>query len=160
MYPKEFSKTPMYYLASPFTHKSKKVRKERVKIAAKASALLLKQDVMVISPIALDGPWHDDYGLPCEWGDFWEKFDKNIMERCDGLIVLTVDGWLESVGIQAEIDYAHELGMPVYFITMEDVESFDVKNLITVVQITRDGLYDEPKPSSGFFKKFLKRIRL
>ena len=128
MFPREFSKIPLLYLASPFTHKSRKVRRERIKAAAKASALLLKQNIMVLSPIALDGPWHEDYTLPCEW-KFWESFDKNILERCDALLVLTIDGWDKSVGIKSEIEYAYELNMPIFYVTMEQIEIGDLKIL-------------------------------
>ncbi len=39
------------------------------------------------------------------------------LEVCDKVVVLMIDGWKESVGVQAEIAIARELGKPVSFLT-------------------------------------------
>jgi hypothetical protein len=55
------------------------------------------------------------YGLPTDW-QFWEPFDRHQLERCDEVVVLTLDDWRESVGVQAEIRIAAEYGIPVRYV--------------------------------------------
>jgi len=39
------------------------------------------------------------------------------MEMCNDVVVVMLDGWRESVGVQAEIAIARELGKPVTFLS-------------------------------------------
>ena len=55
------------------------------------------------------------YGVPLDWG-FWQRHDHRHLEACDEVVVLMLDGWRESVGVQAEIAIARELGKPVTFL--------------------------------------------
>jgi nucleoside 2-deoxyribosyltransferase len=109
------NKSNLIYLASPFSHPDHLVRRQRFEAACRAAAELIRQGKIVFSPIA-----HSfnvcAYGVPLDWR-FWEKHDRRFLEACDEVIVLTIDGWLESVGVQAEIDIAQELGKPVSFLS-------------------------------------------
>lgn len=53
--------------------------------------------------------------LGTDW-KFWKDFCLMFMQRCDKLVVLKFDGWKESGGVQAEIRFAEENGMPVEYI--------------------------------------------
>jgi hypothetical protein len=55
------------------------------------------------------------HGLPTGW-DFWEGIDRRFLELCDEVVVLTVDGWRESAGVQAEIRIASQLGKLVRYL--------------------------------------------
>jgi len=126
---KKFSKTPLLYFANPFTHKSKKVMKERYVKIDRAAARLWKLGVQTYPPIALNARWNQYEEFNHTW-DAWEDFDKNLLERCDGLLVLMLDGWEKSVGVNSEIEYARELGLPIGYVTYEDI----MNNLV-------DGVY-------------------
>jgi nucleoside 2-deoxyribosyltransferase len=106
----------MIYLASPYTHSDGDVRRQRFDSACRAAATLISQGKTVFSPIA-----HSHaicaYGLPLDWR-FWERHDRRYLEVCDEVVVLMLDGWRESVGVQAEIGIARELGKPVSFVAM------------------------------------------
>jgi hypothetical protein len=39
-----------------------------------------------------------------------------MIERCDGVRVLTLDGWLGSVGVTTEMGLAVALGKPVEYV--------------------------------------------
>jgi citrate lyase beta subunit len=43
----------------------------------------------------------------------------------DGLIVLALDGWEESVGVQAEIEHARKLGLSVIIVHPEQINNKD-----------------------------------
>ena len=53
--------------------------------------------------------------MPLDWA-FWQRHDRRYLEACDEVVVLMLDGWRESVGVQAEIAIARELGKPVTFL--------------------------------------------
>jgi hypothetical protein len=61
------------------------------------------------------------HGLPTDWS-YWEAFDRGHIERCDSLVVLTLEGWQKSVGVAAEIEIARELGRPVWYLAPNGTE--------------------------------------
>lgn len=91
----------MIYVASPYSHPEVAVREQRFHDACVATARLLASGQPVFSPIVHGHPLVDQ-GLPTDW-PFWERFACNHLQRCDGVVVLTLDGWRESVGVAAEI---------------------------------------------------------
>jgi hypothetical protein len=103
----------MIYLCSPFTHVDPAVRQQRFDAACRAAAALIRQGKTVFAPIA-----HSygicAHGVPHDW-QFWQRHDRRYLAVCDEVVVLMLDGWQESVGVQAEIAIARELGKPVTF---------------------------------------------
>jgi len=67
----------------------------------------------VFSPIAYSDPLVE-HGLPTHWG-FWERFGQDHLDRCNEVVVLMLDGWRESFGVQKEVRMAVELGKPVWY---------------------------------------------
>ena len=108
----------MIYVASPYSSPDPTVRQQRFEAACRAAAELMRQGKTVFSPIA-----HSHalcaYGLPLDWR-FWEQHDRHYLEACDEVVVLMLDGWRQSVGVQAEIAIARELGKPVTFLAERD----------------------------------------
>jgi hypothetical protein len=56
-----------------------------------------------------------EHGLPTDWS-FWERNDREHLARCDEVLVLTLDGWEESVGVREEVRIAREMGKPIRFL--------------------------------------------
>jgi hypothetical protein len=59
---------------------------------------------------------------PCnKWRHYerqiWQRHDHRYLEACDEVVVLMLDGWQQSIGVQAEISAARELGKPVTFLS-------------------------------------------
>lgn len=104
----------MIYLASPYSHPDRTIREQRFRDACRATVRLLELGLTVFSPIIHGHPLVG-HGLPIEW-PFWERFDRDHLQRCDEVVVLTLDGWQESVGVAAEIRIAGELGKPVRYL--------------------------------------------
>ena len=106
----------MIYLASPFTHVDPAIRQQRFEAACRAAAALICRGQTVFSPIA-----HSHaicrYGVPLDW-QFWQRHDRRYLDVCDEVVVLMLDGWRESIGVQAEITIARELGKPVTFLAV------------------------------------------
>jgi hypothetical protein len=113
----------MIYLASPYSSPDPKVREWRYQQACRATAKLLQQGLVVISPIVHSHPLVA-HGLPTTWA-FWSRIDGEYLAHCKVLAVLTLPGWQESVGVQAEIRRALELGLPVMFIEPSEIAALD-----------------------------------
>ena len=48
---------------------------------------------------------------------FWQKRDRWFIRKCDGIVVLTLDGWVESEGVTDEIKYARSRGLDVVYLS-------------------------------------------
>ena len=107
----------MIYLASPYSHPDPAVRQGRFCAACQAAAGLMRVGHAVFSPIAHCHPLVE-FGLPTDW-EFWQRCDIEHLKRCDEVVVLTLDGWEASAGVQAEIRIATELGRPVSYLEPE-----------------------------------------
>src|SRR5262245_65412633 len=91
----------MIYFASPYSHPDPAVREQRFQAACAATARLLLDGNRVYSPVVHVHPLVR-YGLSADWS-FWERFDQPHLEVCDEIVVLTLDGWRESGGLQAAL---------------------------------------------------------
>lgn len=69
----------------------------------------------VFSPIAHSHPLALCSDLPTHW-EYWREYDEAMLGACNELWVLMLDGWKDSVGIQAEIAAAERLGLPVHYV--------------------------------------------
>ena len=107
----------MIYLASPYSHDDPAIREQHFQAVCRETAELMRRGNVVFSPIVHGHPLVG-HGLPTDW-PFWERFDREHLRRCDELVVLTLDGWRESVGVAAEIRIADELGTPIRYLAPE-----------------------------------------
>ena len=105
----------MIYLASPYTHVDDAVRESRFDAACLATSTLLRAGLHVYSPIVHSHPLVR-YGLPIEW-EFWRAQDFEHLRRCDEVILLTLDGWKASRGVQAEIELAIERDLQIRYLS-------------------------------------------
>lgn len=78
-------------------------------IQADIEALVDLHHARFKNPTAL---WNDIKG---DW-TYWERFDTAFIRACSKLVVAKMDGWKESVGVQAEIKIAESLGLPVEYL--------------------------------------------
>ncbi len=109
-----FDSSKLYYLASPYSHPDPAVRQERYdRVNELAAKLMQEHQLKLIEPIVCG---HAKVSLLPSTFAFWQDSCKRFIERSDGLIVYCLPGWETSVGVQAEIQYAAELGLPVYYL--------------------------------------------
>ena len=117
---------PLIYVASPFTptlSDDESVRESRVRDAGKIAALMIRAGISAIAPIphyeAGARAYHDG---PLNPPDGYYEYDLRILRRCDGVVLIELDGWTRSVGIRKELDEAERLGMPVARLHPADIE--------------------------------------
>jgi hypothetical protein len=109
----------MIYLASPFSHPDPLVREARLDAACRAAASLIAGGKAVFAPI-VQGHALVRYGVPGDWS-FWAPLARQYIARCEEVLVLQLDCWRESEGVQAEMLLASALGKRVDY--LEPAES-------------------------------------
>lgn len=113
---------PLTYLACPYTYKSEdkaqadSIRRWRAEQATKAACWLINgKGWNVMSPITHSHPMHETGACEGDW-NFWKKIDREYLSCSCRLVVIMIEGWRESVGVQAETKIAEEMGIPVVYL--------------------------------------------
>lgn len=106
----------LYYLASPYTHPSYEVMVRRFEdVCTVAAALIKTKGFNLFVPIAMSHSLQL-YGDLSEKWEYWKQFDVPFLKKCDAILVVTLDGWEESVGVQEEIKIMKKLGKSVQYV--------------------------------------------
>lgn len=99
----------MIYLACPYAHPDPDAMEQRFDMICRIAGALMARGHAVFSPIAHSHPIQSRSVLPMGWG-FWSQQDLPILAIADRLIVAAMDGWCDSAGVKAEIQFALDKG--------------------------------------------------
>jgi hypothetical protein len=116
-------KMKIIYLASPYSHDDKEVMESRYQAAIDGCAKLIEMGYCPISPIVQSHPVANKHDMGLEF-DTWEQIDYALIDACDELCILEMDGTWESKGISKEIQYASLKCKPTWI--MKHEIDFDV----------------------------------
>lgn len=105
----------MRYLASPYTDPDPWVREDRYLRAAKVLTDYLTARIWTYSPIVHCHELAKIVALPAD-ADFWREYDFHMLSKSDMLMVLRIEGWGASKGVNAEIAEANRLGIEIFYI--------------------------------------------
>lgn len=110
------------YISGPFSHPDKEVRGERERQLTIAAATFAKHGHIVYSPITHSAPLAR-MGLDLTHEE-WMAFDRPFMELCTRCVVVALDGWFESRGVQEEIKYFLGAYKPLLYLMPEEIEDY------------------------------------
>jgi len=105
----------MIYLACPYSNKNPEVAKARYEFVTIVAGVLMRRGMTVFSPVTHSRPIDMTFEEPEDW-EFWKQQDFDILENCDALCVLMIDGWKESKGVTEEIQFAKEKRIDVCYL--------------------------------------------
>jgi len=106
---------PLAYIASPYSHMDSSVRVQRYWMVCQVTKQLAKEgNYAVYSPIAMWHPIALALGLPTN-AIFWKHQNEGILKASKVLIVVKMDGWEQSTGVQMEIAFAKEHKIEIIF---------------------------------------------
>ena len=111
----------MLYLASPYSHSDPTISRQRYHLACRAASRLMQSGVVVFSPLANSVPAVEFGGLELSHPEFM-ALDLPVLERCDEMLILALDGWQQSIGVQQELGTAIALKKPITMIKEEEIE--------------------------------------
>jgi len=119
----KMSEKNLVYLATPYSHPDKAVRKGRYNLVTQIAAHYSKLGHIIFSPITHSHPMTTYLNMPTTW-EFWKRFDFAFLKHCHTIMVVTIDGWETSVGVQAEIAFAKENNIDIIFV---DPDTFELE---------------------------------
>lgn len=111
----------MLYLATPYSHENPEIRRERYLKACRITAVLMKAGIPVFSPLLNSVPAVEEGGLELEHDGFL-AIDLPILRRCEEVLIVDIDGWDKSKGVQTEMNEALLRSIPVTLIEEKHVE--------------------------------------
>jgi len=101
------TKNQLIYIGSPYTHPDKDVMQLRYEQVLDVTADLLNQGFHVISPIVHCHPLSVKHKMMPDF-EFWKRYNFALLSKCSVLLIIPIDGWKESIGLQAEVIFAKE----------------------------------------------------
>lgn len=113
----------LYYLAVPYQG-SEEEKKYRTELSLKATVEFLRQGISLFAPVIYVNKIAEELNLPS-----LEKRREVIMPYLfefltvsKGLILITIDGWQQSWGVQQELKFCHEAHIPVFTLQADEIE--------------------------------------
>ena len=107
----------LIYLASPYSHDDPHVIERRVRQVQAAAARLIELGHLIFSPIVYTHPIAEMTSFApvntAEAMSGWMDYDKAMIDKCDELWVLELDGWAQSRGVEAERNHALNTGKTI-----------------------------------------------
>ena len=113
-------KDKIYYMASPYSHKEKVIQAYNGDKVSRFSAYLMSLGFNIFSPIAYGEKMLEYYNLPTD-AEYWWTINKALLEIADILIVYKMDGWMESKGVERELNYSMIRGMEKIFLEVGEI---------------------------------------
>lgn len=110
----------LVYLAAPYSAPTKEQIEARMGLFCQMDADLIAQGINTVSPVSKHFilEYRD---LPGNWA-YWGKYSELLLNRCDAMVVLCLDGWYESTGVRAEIEIAKAKGIPIIYLNEDGTE--------------------------------------
>lgn len=103
----------LVYLAGPYSHPDLSVRCDRFKRLNRIAGRLIKEGLLIYSPISHSHPIGIECGMPFYY-EHWRAVDEMMIEKCEHFIVAQIGGWRESIGVRAEVLYAQKCNIPLW----------------------------------------------
>ncbi len=114
----------MIYLASPYSDPDWMIREQRYLDVSKIVVKLYDAGVCAYSSIMA---WHNivqKARLPRKFS-YYQQIDFEMIDVCDRFVILCLDGWDNSVGVLAEIEYAGSIGREVEHLWVDKFPGLD-----------------------------------
>ena len=107
------------YVGGPYSHEDPNIVQARFAAAQTAMIAILNGQSVIVPyvPIAYTAPVEDKVKADFDW----VAFDINFLQHCRAMIVLTIDGWETSKGVQQEIDYCKRHNIPIWYTSIENI---------------------------------------
>jgi hypothetical protein len=105
----------LVYLSAPYSSIQDKCTLMNAIMKASGEYMVQHPGEFVVTPLANHFSLEHVPDLGTDW-EFWKDYSTALMEKCGKVIVLTIPGWGRSTGVDAEINLATDLGIPVDFL--------------------------------------------
>lgn len=107
-------KREVIYVACPYGHNKTSVKTFRVIVASLVTSTLISEGFVALSPLTHSSMLQLNTEI-IKPEEVWRKHGLVLLERCDRVLVICMDGWKKSEGVKLETELALELHIPVTF---------------------------------------------
>lgn len=120
-----------HFISSPYSGTDEECE-ERARITAEVCGKLLRRDYHVISPAVHSHTITKAVSFTTEERrSLILDFGLSLLRKASGMIVLEIDGWEKSFGVQAEIALCQELSIPVKYLNPKELtDTADPKRIL------------------------------
>ena len=104
----------MIFLSFPYSHPEITIIRNRISLAEKIAASMIKSGLPVISPVL---HWYNllnRFDIPSNY-EFWKNYCYDMLAMSDILFVLKMKGWETSTGVMGEIKDSKYLGLTIKY---------------------------------------------
>lgn len=114
----------LYYLAIPY-HGTEDQKVYRAEFSLNTTAEFLRQGIHLFAPILYVNKIVEKLALPSleKRRELVMPYLFNFLKTSKGLVLITLEGWKESWGVQQELQFCQTHTIPVYRLTPEQVNS-------------------------------------
>ena len=116
----------MVYLATPYTHRSAHVMRQRIEESSDFEAYLLRNGLVVYNPIRTSESI--SHLLPHDFD--WYRYDLKVLGTCDVMVILKLNGWDSSKGVAMELEYANRHGIPCVMANAPEGVCDDIEGVV------------------------------
>jgi len=121
------------YLAHPYRHENRITEDTRIYKATLAAGSLIRYgmrnniEISVLAPVLHNAKiYRGNNFSPEEMNYVFETFDLLLLERADAMVVLKLDGWKESIGVQKEIEFCQIYDIPICYLDYENINNGNI----------------------------------
>ena len=107
----------MIYIAAPYSDSDQTVVDNRVKRVCEYSGGLLKNGQSCVSALTVGVSILQHTNLPTDFS-FCKKLSFDLIDVCDEIHVLMLDGWDNSIGVDGEVNYGIKKGIKIKHINI------------------------------------------
>lgn len=123
----------IFYVAAPYSDADPAVVSSRMETFHNMDAIFIAHQMVTVSPLAKH-PAVIRSKLPGNW-EFWKDYSEKLLFRCTHMLVLSIEGWLTSEGVMAEIEYCEENMIPYTILSERDIRT---GKFCAMIQWTKD----------------------
>ncbi len=102
------------FVSCPYTDVDPTVIESRISVVYGQIAKLLELGHVPVSPLLMHAV-NTRHHINNDW-EFWERYSIELLSQCSAMVVLMIQGWEESVGVTAEIEYARSHNIPITYV--------------------------------------------
>jgi hypothetical protein len=115
-------KKGLYYLAAPY-HGTEEEKKYRTELSLKATAEFLRQGIHVFAPLNYVNKIAEELAFTSleKRRGIVLPYLLDFLRVSKGMVVINIDGWENSWGVQQELKFCHEMQIPIYNMKPEQI---------------------------------------
>jgi len=125
----------LYYLAVPYQG-SEEEKKYRTELSLKITAEFLRQGISLFSPVIYVNKIAEELGLTSleKRREIIMPYLLDFLKVSKGLLLIKIDGWQKSWGVQHELTFCYEAHIPVFTMHADEID----KNLPKILANSLD----------------------